>query len=308
MSSSGSDRAAALLRTQINEAETNGSEYVRRLEQAFLHPKRDEQLISFLLHQLQYVHHKEESLRQQLRVEQIRHSSTDLGHHDQLAGQECPAGSADVDFREAPLQEPQAFKFGVPDRRANANANSCGSSSLHAYAQHETATATAAAETPIARELNHPAAGVRAVTAECSGNSGSPQTDHDVHITCFASSILTRPLPVFSHVTNFRGLLHVSCIQGFLPGTFEFPSDDAGAQAEQVLRNLQTVLEEAGSGLSQVLKLTLFFTNMKLDFPAVNEVVNRFFPVNPPARSSIGVAELPRNAKIVMECTAVALH
>ncbi len=120
------------------------------------------------------------------------------------------------------------------------------------------------------------------------------------HIVCDG---LTKPLPVYSHATVHRGIVYVSCIQGFIPGTFEFPSGAAGDQARQVLRNLKVVLEHAGSDLSHVLKITIFMTDMQ-DFPKINEAVNEAFPESPPARSSIAVAQLPRGAKVVIEAIA----
>jgi 2-iminobutanoate/2-iminopropanoate deaminase len=120
------------------------------------------------------------------------------------------------------------------------------------------------------------------------------------HITCDG---VTKPLPLYSHATVHNGIVYVSCIQGFIPGTFEFPSAAAEDQARQVLRNLKVVLEQAGSDLRHVLKITLFMTDMR-DFPKINEAVNEAFPEAPPARSSIAVAELPRNAKVVIEAIA----
>lgn len=115
---------------------------------------------------------------------------------------------------------------------------------------------------------------------------------------------VTKPLPIFSHATIYQGLIHVSCIQGFLPGTFEFPSDQAGIQFEQAIKNLSVVLEQANSSLERVLKMTIYFVDLDQDFAAVNDIVNKYFPINPPARSSLGVATLPRRAKVVIECTA----
>ena len=120
------------------------------------------------------------------------------------------------------------------------------------------------------------------------------------HIVCDA---VTAPLPIYSHATVYKGIVYVSCIQGFMPGTFEFPSQDSGAQARQTLENLRVVLEHAGSSLERVLKLTIIMTDME-DFAAINEQVNAFFPVLPPARASIAVAALPREAKVVMEVIA----
>ncbi len=126
-------------------------------------------------------------------------------------------------------------------------------------------------------------------------------------ITYLTAEQITKPLPIFSHASSYQGLVHVSCIQGFIPGTFDFPSSDAAEQAEQVLKNLQTVLRQSNSDLKRILKLTIYFVAMQEDFPGVNAVINRYFPEHPPARSSLGVAELPRNARIVMDCTAARL-
>src|SRR5262245_29324378 len=129
----------------------------------------------------------------------------------------------------------------------------------------------------------------------------SQSKDGDVrHITCAG---LTKPLPIYSHATVHKGIAYVSCLQGFMPGTFEFPSGAALDQARQALSNLKVVLEQAGSSLRQVLKITIFMTDMR-DFPKINEAVNEAFPENPPARGSIAVAELPRDAKVVIEAIA----
>jgi 2-iminobutanoate/2-iminopropanoate deaminase len=129
-------------------------------------------------------------------------------------------------------------------------------------------------------------------------------SDHHRAIHHLTAEGVTKPLPIFSHTTTFQGLIHVSCMQGFIPETFDFPSDDAGEQAEQVIKNLRTVLEQSNSSLERVLKLTLYFVALEEDFPKVNEVINRYFPTKPPARSSLGIAALPRKARIVMDCTA----
>ena len=120
------------------------------------------------------------------------------------------------------------------------------------------------------------------------------------HITCDG---VTKPLPVYSHATVHNGTVYVSAVQGFLPGTFEFPSEAPGDQARQALANLKVILEQAGSSLSRVLKITIFMTDMAA-FSKINEAVNEAFPEYPPARSSIAVAELPRKAKVAIEAVA----
>ena len=120
------------------------------------------------------------------------------------------------------------------------------------------------------------------------------------HIIC---AEVAKPLPIFSHATVHNGIVYVSCIQGFKPGTLEFPSAAPEDQARQALANLKVILEQAGSSLGHVLKITIFMTDMR-DFPKINAVVNEAFPESPPARSSIAVAELPQGAKVVIEAIA----
>ena len=76
------------------------------------------------------------------------------------------------------------------------------------------------------------------------------------------------------------------------------------AQAEQVLRNLAGVLERAGSDMSQVLKTTVFLADME-NYDKLNEIYRRHFKEDPPARSTIQVARLPRNALIEIEAVAL---
>ena len=75
-------------------------------------------------------------------------------------------------------------------------------------------------------------------------------------------------------------------------------------KARQVLTNLGSVLEAAGSSLDKIVKTTVFLRDMA-DFPKMNAIYAEFFPSNPPARSTIAVAGLPKNA--VVEIEAVAL-
>ena len=76
------------------------------------------------------------------------------------------------------------------------------------------------------------------------------------------------------------------------------------AEADQMLRNLSSILDGINSSFNNILKLVLYFENMKRDFLPVNEVLNLYIPENSPARSSIGVAALPRGARVVVDCLA----
>lgn len=78
---------------------------------------------------------------------------------------------------------------------------------------------------------------------------------------------------------------------------------DIRAQTEQVLKNLQAVLEAGGSSLENVVKCTCFLADMN-DFAAMNEVYGGFFSSEPPARSAVEVARLPRDVRIEIEAVA----
>lgn len=79
---------------------------------------------------------------------------------------------------------------------------------------------------------------------------------------------------------------------------------DVSVQARQVLENVRAVLEEAGSSLAQVVKTTVFLADMG-DFATVNAIYGEYFPHEPPARSAIEVAALPRGARVEIEVIAL---
>ncbi len=87
------------------------------------------------------------------------------------------------------------------------------------------------------------------------------------------------------------------------PATGQLSTGDIQEQTELVLKNLQAVLEAAGSGLDHVIKTTVFLKNMD-DFAAMNEVYARFFQETPPARSAVEVARLPKDVLVEIECIA----
>lgn len=107
----------------------------------------------------------------------------------------------------------------------------------------------------------------------------------------------------YSQAVRAGGFLFTSGQIPLLPdGSLE--TGDIAAQTEQVLTNLRAVLEAAGSGLEQVVKCTCFLSDMNT-FGAMNEVYGRFFKSEPPARSAVQVARLPRD--VLIEIEAVAL-
>jgi 2-iminobutanoate/2-iminopropanoate deaminase len=78
---------------------------------------------------------------------------------------------------------------------------------------------------------------------------------------------------------------------------------DVSAQTRQVLTNLRGLLEAAGSSLGQVLKTTVFLADMN-DFQAMNAVYGEFFTSDPPARSTVQAARLPRDVRVEIEAIA----
>jgi 2-iminobutanoate/2-iminopropanoate deaminase len=89
------------------------------------------------------------------------------------------------------------------------------------------------------------------------------------------------------------------------PATGKLVEGDVKAQTERVLKNLSAVLAAAGSNMDRVVKTTVFLKNIS-DFPAMNEVYGQFFKNDPPSRSTVQVAALPKDALI--EIDAVALQ
>ena len=109
---------------------------------------------------------------------------------------------------------------------------------------------------------------------------------------------------VFSPAIVAGELVFTSGQIGIDPKTSQMVEGGFEAQAEQVLRNLAAVLEAAGSDLSQVLKTTVFLADMD-DYNKMNEIYSRHFKEDPPARSTVQVARLPRNARIEIEAVAL---
>jgi 2-iminobutanoate/2-iminopropanoate deaminase len=88
------------------------------------------------------------------------------------------------------------------------------------------------------------------------------------------------------------------------PATGQLVAGDIGAQTERVLENLSAVLAGAGLGLADVVKTTVYLADMA-DFQAMNDVYGRRFAAQPPARTTIAAAGLPKGARVEIEAVAV---
>jgi 2-iminobutanoate/2-iminopropanoate deaminase len=87
------------------------------------------------------------------------------------------------------------------------------------------------------------------------------------------------------------------------PASQQMVAGDIRAQVERVMENLGAVLAAAGSGFDKVVKATIFVIDLN-DFAIVNEIYGKRFPQNPPARSTVQVAALPKGARVEIELIA----
>ncbi|RRR67940.1 MAG: RidA family protein [Candidatus Viridilinea halotolerans] len=108
----------------------------------------------------------------------------------------------------------------------------------------------------------------------------------------------------YSQAIVAGGMVFVSGQLPVDPATSQLIEEDIGAMTRQIFANLQAVLTAAGTTLGQVVKMTVFLADMN-DFQAMNAVYAEFFPENPPARSTVQVARLPRDARIEIEAIAL---
>jgi 2-iminobutanoate/2-iminopropanoate deaminase len=109
----------------------------------------------------------------------------------------------------------------------------------------------------------------------------------------------------YSVAVRTGDLIYTAGQVGIDPATGELVPGGVEAETRQALTNLGHVLADAGSGLERVLKTTVFLKDMA-DFAAMNAVYAEFFPKEPPARSTVAVAGLPKGARFEVEAVAVA--
>lgn len=108
----------------------------------------------------------------------------------------------------------------------------------------------------------------------------------------------------YSQAVVANGVVYCSGQIPIDPLTGEFVDGGVREQTAQVLKNLSAVLEAAGSSIEQVLKTTVFLSDMN-DFSAMNDVYAEFFGDSKPARATVQAARLPRDARVEIECVAL---
>ena len=106
----------------------------------------------------------------------------------------------------------------------------------------------------------------------------------------------------YSQAIEVNGMVFTSGVIPVDPATGNIP-EGSSAQADQVMRNMQNLLEAAGTSMENVIKTTVFIKEMD-DFGAINEVYAKYFPEPYPSRSCVEVARLPKDVMLEMEVIA----
>ena len=112
------------------------------------------------------------------------------------------------------------------------------------------------------------------------------------------------PIGPYSQAVQVGNMLFVSGQVAIDSSTGQMQNADVTSEAEQVMKNLEAILTEAGFNFSQVVKSSIFLKDLN-NFNTVNEIYGRYFTENPPARETVEVARLPRDAKVEISVIAV---
>ena len=108
----------------------------------------------------------------------------------------------------------------------------------------------------------------------------------------------------YSQAVRIEGLVYTAGQIGLNPDSMEIVEGGIEVQTRQVLANLKSILDAASSGFNYVVKTTVFLKDMN-DFAAMNAIYAEAFPKNPPARSTVAAAALPKGALVEIEAVAL---
>jgi 2-iminobutanoate/2-iminopropanoate deaminase len=108
----------------------------------------------------------------------------------------------------------------------------------------------------------------------------------------------------YSQAIKVQGFVYTSGQIALMPNG-QLAGEDVETQTHQVLKNLHYILEEAGAHLNDVIKTTIYLSDMG-DFEKVNAIYARYFGTHRPARSTVEVSRLPKDVKVEIDCIAVA--
>lgn len=111
------------------------------------------------------------------------------------------------------------------------------------------------------------------------------------------------PIGPYSQAVKVGNHLYVSGQIAINPETGELQMDNIEDETKLVMKNLENVLKAAGFTYEDVVKTTIFLSDMEL-FPLVNEIYGHSFVVNPPARETVAVKQLPKSVNVEISCIA----
>ena len=114
-----------------------------------------------------------------------------------------------------------------------------------------------------------------------------------------------RAIGPYSQAIIHNGMAFLSGQIPLDPATNQLVEGDIAVQTQRVLDNLKAVLEACGASLGSVVKTTVFLKDMS-EFSKMNEVYARYFTDNPPSRSTVEVARLPRDVRVEIDAIAIA--
>jgi 2-iminobutanoate/2-iminopropanoate deaminase len=104
----------------------------------------------------------------------------------------------------------------------------------------------------------------------------------------------------YSQAVKGNGFIFTAGQVAFDPATGQLVEGDVAKQTARVMENLKAIVEAGGSTLDRAMKATVYLKDMN-DFAAMNEVYARYFPANPPARSTVEAARLPRDVRVEID-------
>jgi len=123
--------------------------------------------------------------------------------------------------------------------------------------------------------------------------------------TIINSNRAPEPIGPYNQAVRAGNTLYISGQIAINRQTGEMVTGDIASETHQVMRNLEYILHEAGMGFRNVVKCTIFLRNMN-DFATVNNIYGQYFVTHFPARETVQVSRLPKDASVEISCIAVA--
>jgi 2-iminobutanoate/2-iminopropanoate deaminase len=121
--------------------------------------------------------------------------------------------------------------------------------------------------------------------------------------TVIVATAAGKPVGPYSQAIEVNGWIFVCGEKGVDPSTGKIAEGGIKAETAQTLKNIETILRSAGSSLDDVVRCVVYLRQID-EFAAMNEVYAEFFQTQPPARTTVGVADLPLGLRVMIEATA----